>query len=144
MAGVAAVGGVRAAAQTEAAKGGAVLSISKVFPFEGMPVKKMANGGESRDVVRGSLTTGEAVAVHASMQLAGAVPNPAHAIEHSEIMMVEEGTLEVTFNGKSQRVVPGGVFYVAYGTVHQVRNVGDGPVKYVIVAIGGEVKKWVG
>jgi quercetin dioxygenase-like cupin family protein len=140
LAGIAAVSGLRADAQSGVVKGGPVLSASKVFPREGMPVRKMANGGESRDVVRGTLPTGEAVAVHASMQPSGIVPNPAHTIQHSEIILVQEGTLEFHHDGKVERVGPGGVVYVAYGTEHQVKNVGDSPMRYTIVAVGGDVK----
>jgi quercetin dioxygenase-like cupin family protein len=138
MAVLAGAGGVRAGAEPVA-----VLSESKVFPYEGMPVRKMANGGESRAVMRGTLPTGEAVGVHASMQPAGMVPNPAHTIQHSEIILVQEGALEFHHDGKVERVGPGGVVYVAYGTEHQVKNVGGGPMRYTIVAVGGDVKKSV-
>ena len=117
---------------------------SRVFAYEGMPVRTMANGGQSRDVVRGELATGEAVAVHESMQPAGMVPNVAHAIDHAEIMMVLEGSLEFQHDGKAERVGPGGVIYIARGTVHRVRNVGDGVVRYAVIAVGGDVRKAVG
>ena len=48
--------------------GANVMSQSKVFVFEQLPVRKMANGGESRDVLRGTLTTGEVIGVHESQQ----------------------------------------------------------------------------
>ena len=56
-----------------------MLSQSKVFQFSDAPVRKMANGGQSHDIVQGVLKTGEAVRVHESMQPEGATPNPAHA-----------------------------------------------------------------
>ena len=107
-------------------------------------MRTMANGGQSRDVVRGLQATGEAVAVHESMQPAGMVPNAAHAIDHAEIMMVLEGSLEFQHDGKAERVGPGGVIYIARGTVHRVRNVGDGVVRYAVIAVGGDVRKAVG
>lgn len=142
LAGVGAAGGLMAVARTGNAQtaGLGVLSKSKVFRFEGLPVKKMANGAESREVLLGALPTGETVGAHATLQPAGVTPNPAHVIHHSEILMVMEGTLEVTFGGTSQRLEPGGIFFVSYGTLHQVKNVGAGPVKYVVVAVGGDVK----
>lgn len=124
-------------AKTEAA----VLNQSRVFAFEDLPLRKMANGGESRDVVTGSLKTGEAVSIHESMQPKGLPPNPAHAIEHSEFIFVQQGTLEFHHDGKVERAGPGSVLYVAYGTLHSVRNVGDGPAKYAVIAIGGDVGK---
>ena len=119
----------------------AVLNQSRVFAFEDLPLRKMANGGESRDVVVGKLKTGEAVSIHESMQPKGLPPNPAHAIEHSEFIIVQEGTLEFHHDGKVERAGPGSVLYVAYGTMHSVRNVGDGPAKYAVIAIGGDVGK---
>lgn len=126
---------------TAPAKASGALAQAKVFPFDQMPVKKMANGGESRSIVQGTLATGESVALHESTQPAGGVPNPAHKIEHSEFIVVREGTLEFDHDGKSEKVGPGGVIYVAFGTMHQVRNVGDVPAKYVVIAIGGDTRR---
>jgi mannose-6-phosphate isomerase-like protein (cupin superfamily) len=119
----------------------ATLSEPKVYPVAEMPMRKMANGGESRDVLRGVLPTGEWVGVHESMQVVGAVPNPPHKIDHSEIITVIEGTLSFEHDGKSEKVGPGGVIFVAMGTMHTVKNVGDVPAKYVVVQIGGDTKK---
>lgn len=120
-------------------KASAPLAQAKVFPFDQMPVKMMANGGESRGIVQGVLATGESVALHESMLPVGSVPNPAHRIEHSEFIVVREGTLEYVHDGKTEKAGPGGVIYVAFGTLHRVRNAGDVPAKYVVVAIGGDV-----
>ena len=116
------------------------LASARVFDFAVLPVTHMANGAESRNVVSGTLATGEAVAIHESMQPAGLTPNPAHRIAHSEFILVQDGTLEFLHDGKAERAGPGSVIYVAYGTLHQVRNVGDGPARYAVIAIGGDTK----
>ena len=118
------------------------LAQAKVFPFDQMPVRKMANGGESRDIVQGVLATGESVALHESILPVGSVPNPAHRIEHSEFIVVREGTLEFDHDGKTETVGPGGVIYVAFGTLHRVKNVGRVPAGYVVIAIGGDAGGW--
>jgi quercetin dioxygenase-like cupin family protein len=133
------LGGVECA-QTTAAPDGA-LSESQVFVLEQMPVRKMANGGESRDVVHGALATGEVVGVHESVQPVGATPSPLHTIQHSELITVLEGTLEFDHDGKEEKAGPGSVIYVAKGTLHRLKNVGDGPAKYCVVQIGGDTKK---
>jgi mannose-6-phosphate isomerase-like protein (cupin superfamily) len=117
-----------------------VLSQSRVYAVDQIPVRKMANGGESRDVLRGTLTTGETVGVHESQQPAGMVPNPPHTIQHTEVMVVLEGTLAFEHDGKSEKVGPGGVIFVASGTLHTVRNVGEGTAKYCVVQVGGDTK----
>lgn len=112
---------------------------SKVFTRENAPVRKFDNGGGARDLVLGLLKTGEGVRVHESMQPEGAVPNPAHAIDHSEFILVGEGALAFIHDGVTEIAGPGDVIYVAQGTMHQVKNVGAGPVKYAVVSIGGDI-----
>jgi mannose-6-phosphate isomerase-like protein (cupin superfamily) len=139
---IAATGGVvKVKAQTSVASSGAgALSQSRVYPVDQMPVRKMANGGESRDVLRGTLATGEVIAVHESQQPAGMAPNTPHTIQHTEVMVVVEGTLAFEHDGKLEKVGPGGVIFVASGTLHTVRNIGDGPAKYCVVQMGGDTK----
>lgn len=117
------------------------LATSKVFEEVSLPVTHNANGSERRDVVRsGRLATGEAIHIHQSTQPSGIQPGAAHAIQHSEFIVVTEGTLEITHDARTERAGAGNVIYVAYGTMHQVRNVGSGPAKYTVIAIGGDAK----
>ena len=57
---------------------------------------------------------------------------------------MREGELEFQHevDGKvvAERVGPGGVIYVAFGTNHAVKNVGAVPAKYFVMAIGGDAK----
>ncbi|HEY1964617.1 MAG TPA: cupin domain-containing protein [Acidobacteriaceae bacterium] len=137
---VAAMGGA-AKAQTTAITGAGVLSQSRVYTVDQMPVRKMANGGVSRDVLRGTLTTGEVVAVHESEQPAGMAPNAPHTIQHAEVIVVLEGTVVFEHDGKSEKAGPGGVIFVASGTLHTMRNAGDGTAKYCVVQVGGDTRK---
>jgi mannose-6-phosphate isomerase-like protein (cupin superfamily) len=99
------------------------------------------NGTESRRVFNGTLSTGESVGAHESMQPAGTAPPDLHVIHHSELIVIQEGTVEFNHDGKAERAGPGSIIYVANGTNHFVRNVGDGPAKYVVIQIGGDTKK---
>jgi Mannose-6-phosphate isomerase len=116
-----------------------MLDHAKVFTLADAPARKFDNGGGARDLILGVLKSGEAVRVHESMQPEGAVPNPAHAIEHSEFIIVTEGRLAFIHDGVTEEAGPGDVLYVAYGTMHQVKNIGKGAVKYAIVSIGGDI-----
>jgi mannose-6-phosphate isomerase-like protein (cupin superfamily) len=136
----AAFGGLAARSQTDAGSPDA-LSKPQVFLFEQLQANRMANGGESRNVIRGALPTGENVAVHESVLPVGAAPTPLHRIQHSEFISVREGTVAFEHDGKSESVGPGGVIYVAFGTLHALKNVGNVPAKYCVVAIGGDIKK---
>jgi len=140
LAAVVGVGGSMANGQVAANASLPVMKDAMVYQLEEMPARKMANGGESRDSIRGRIATGEAVAVHESVLPVGSAPNPQHVIQHSEIITVMQGTVAFERGDKSERVSSGGVIYVAFGTMHTLRNVGDVPAKYVVVAIGGDVK----
>ena len=132
-------GAVNSAAPTKPAA--PVMTQPKVYQWDAMPVRKMANGGESRDSIAGILATGEAVTVHESVMAPGMKPNPQHVIQHSEIVIVMEGTVAFEHGDAAEKVGPGGVIYVAMGTLHTLHNVGDVPAKYAVIAIGGDVKK---
>ena len=117
------------------------LASAGIFPYDQMTVRKTANGTESRNAFTGTLATGETLAVHESMQPAGTPPVELHKIAHSELIVVQEGTVAFEHDGKEERVGPGGLVYVALGTVHRIKNVGDVAAKYVVIAIGGDTKK---
>lgn len=120
------------------------LARSRVFAFDGMPKRTMANGGESRDIVHGTLASGETLNLHESMQTGGAAANPMHVIQHSELILVREGELEFQHEegGRliTERVGAGGAIYVALGTKHTIRNAGSGAASYFVLALGGDAK----
>lgn len=117
------------------------LASARVFRYDQMTAKTAKNGSIGRFVLDGTLATGEAVSAHETMQPAGTVPNPPHRIQHSELILVQEGTVEFEHEGRTERAVPGDIIYVAVGTLHTIKNVGAGPAKYVVVQIGGDTPK---
>ena len=129
-------------AQTPAAPAApATPSASKVFAFDQMPARKAPNGTESRSVPGFTLTTGEAVGMHESVQPPGITPVALHPIHHSELILIQEGSMLFEHDGKQEKAGPGDMVYVAEGTIHRMTNVGTGPAKYFVVQIGGDTKK---
>jgi len=122
------------AARTGLADGSVALP-SKVYRFEDLPVHK--NGGnESRPLLSGELHDGKYLESHETALAPGNMPHPPHHHLHEEMFLVREGTIEATINGRSTRVGPGSVIFVASNQEHGIRNVGATTAQYFVVALG--------
>src|SRR4051794_12348048 len=106
---------------------------SKTFRHEDLPVK---NNGEnaSRAILNGKTHTGFPVEMHETELGPGLAPHAPHHHAHEEMVMVREGTLEVTISGKSSTLGPGSVAYVASNEEHGWKNVGTTRAKYFVLA----------
>src|SRR5262245_51026767 len=110
---------------------------STTFPFaELQPHKNAAGTMERRDIVNGKTPTGERVEIHETTLAPGGMPHAAHHHPHSEFWLVKEGEIEITINGKSCRLGPGSAGFAASNDEHGVKNIGNKPASYFVVAIG--------
>ena len=108
---------------------------SGLYRFEELPVRA---SGENRfrPVLEGATHEGWHIEMHESDLAPGGMPHPAHRHQHVEMFFVREGTLEVTIAGRSSRLGPGCVAYVASNEEHGVRNAGTIRAQYFVVALG--------
>ena len=108
---------------------------SATFEFDKLPVEK-SDHAAVRHVMKGKLATGEAVEVHETTLPPNGYPHAPHHHAHSEMWLIREGTVQLTISGKSQIIGPGGLGFVRSNEEHGIRNVGNGPANYYVVAIG--------
>lgn len=108
---------------------------SKAYRFEDLPVK--TNGkNHSRAVFNGETHSGFAIELHETEVAPGEAPHAPHHHVHEEVMMLREGTLEVTISGEVTTVGPGSVVYIKSDEPHGWRNTGTVPVHYFVIALG--------
>jgi mannose-6-phosphate isomerase-like protein (cupin superfamily) len=110
---------------------------SKTYSFQDLPVRA-TGANSSRAVLDGKTHSGFPVNLHITELPAGGAPHPPHHHVHEEIVMIHEGTLEVTISGRSARLGPGSIAYVASGEEHGWRNVGTTRAQYFVLALGQE------
>ena len=111
---------------------------SKMYRYEDLAVKPSGTGGnKSRAILDGKTHTGYRIEIHETELAAGLAPHPPHQHVHEEVVIVREGTLEVTILGKSERLTPGSVAYVASNEMHGWKNVGTGRAVYTILTLRG-------
>jgi mannose-6-phosphate isomerase-like protein (cupin superfamily) len=101
-------------------------------PAQGSPAQRV-----SHQYLAGILKAGNIqMAIHETIQPAGAVHEPIGKHLHSEIWLVREGVCELTTNGVTRRMIAGDVGLCCAGDLHYVRNAGDTQCTYFVVTVG--------
>ncbi len=108
---------------------------SGFYPFESLPVRGTGKS-RSRAVLRGRNRKGITVEIHHTELAPGAEPHPPHHHVHEEIIVVREGLMEVTIMGRTEKLGPGGIAWVASNEEHGWHNAGDTQAHYVVLALG--------
>ena len=122
-----------------AQKTSAAVLPSKCYEFSELPVKTNPETQmESRQVLRGETHGGFEIACHMTKLAPGAMPHPPHKHVNEEMFFLREGTIEITVEGKTCRLGPGSVAFIASNELHGAKNVGDVPAQYFILELDGQ------
>lgn len=106
------------------------------YEFGSLPERGSANGKmKSRSVFRGITTRGQRLTMHISELAPGETPHPPERQPHEEVIVIREGTLEATLNGKVVRLGPGSVIFSAYKELNGWRNVGTTLAQYYVLSL---------
>lgn len=108
---------------------------SKTYNFDDLPVQASGENRQ-RQVLDGETHTGVRLEIHETGLPPGGAPHPPHHHVHEEMILIREGTMEVTISGKSAKLGPGSVAYVASNEEHGWRNAGSTRAEYFVLAIG--------
>jgi quercetin dioxygenase-like cupin family protein len=104
---------------------------STVFKWEDLKVRPTGNG-ERRDVTDGPSATFEVFESHVTTLLPGKMSHAPHQHAREELIILRDGTLDVTINGATTRAGPGSLLFFAANDFHNVQNVGDTTATYFV------------
>jgi quercetin dioxygenase-like cupin family protein len=104
---------------------------STVFRYDTLAAKP-TGVGERRDVTDGPTATFERFESHITTLLPGRMSHAPHQHPQEEVIILRQGTLDVTINGVTTRAGPGSLLFFAANDWHNVENVGDGPAEYFV------------
>jgi quercetin dioxygenase-like cupin family protein len=100
--------------------------------WDALAVKPSAVG-ETRAVFDNPTATLEKFEMHITTLKPGMASHPVHQHAWEEILLVKEGDLEVSLNGKKQHAGPGNLIFYASHDPHNATNVGDKPATYYVI-----------
>ena len=105
------------------------------FKYDELPVT--TNGrNRQRRMFTAKTHTGFKIESHQSEIAPGEVNHAPHRHLREEMMLIREGTMELTIAGTAYRLGPGDVGVIGSNELHNAKNVGSTPATYFIVNIG--------
>ena len=110
---------------------------SGVYEFDQLPVRTDAKtGAQFRQVLHGTTHDGFPIDLHITTMPPGQMPHPPHHHVHEEMMLIQQGSLEVTINGTTKIAGPGSVIYIHSNEEHGLKCSGSSAAQYFVLALG--------
>jgi XRE family transcriptional regulator, regulator of sulfur utilization len=96
-------------------------------------IQARPGGGRARQVLRQPTATLDELEMHVTWLPAGQSSHAPHTHPNEEVIIIREGTLDAFQNGKTTRVGPGAILFMASNEPHSVTNVGDTTAVYHVI-----------
>lgn len=106
--------------------------VSAVYDWEKMQPTPVSNGVR-RAVFEGPTTTLDKINCHITTLNPGQTSGEPRRHLQEEVIIIKEGRVEATADGRSQIGGPGSVIFFAANAVTSIRNAGDGPATYTVM-----------
>ncbi len=75
----------------------------------------------------------EKIEVHVTTLFPGMASHTPHHHPWEEMLLIKEGQLQVSINGKNQEAGPGALVFLAANDVHNATNIGSKPATYYVI-----------
>src|SRR5260370_34589235 len=108
---------------------------STTYRFEDLPVRD-TGPTMFRAILDGQTHSGFAIEMHEKALAVDKAPHPPHHHANEELLLIVEGTLEVTVTGTASRLGAGSVAYMASHVEPGWRHVGSNPAPHFVIALG--------
>jgi mannose-6-phosphate isomerase-like protein (cupin superfamily) len=89
--------------------------------------------GESRPVFDNPTTTLDKFEVHVTTLKPGMSSHPVHRHVWEEMLLMKEGSVEVSINGQKHHAGPGSLIFLASNDPHNATNTGTTPATYYVI-----------
>ncbi len=104
---------------------------SKTWVWDSLTFRPGPLGGR-REVNNSPSATLRVFESHVTTLNPGLRSHAPHRHGQEEFIVIKEGTLEASINGRTQRAGPGSIFFFAAHDAHNSTNVGDTPATYLV------------
>jgi XRE family transcriptional regulator, regulator of sulfur utilization len=104
---------------------------SSVFDWTQLTVVA-TKAGERRQVFNGPTATLDNFSGHITTLRPGEIAHAPHRHPDEEMVIVKEGTIEVTINGEVRRAGTGSIFFYAPHDLHGIKNIGETNASYFV------------
>ena len=109
---------------------------AKIYHSADVPYKGDAKK-KARRFFYGPENSGYNLEMHETVLGPGVETHPPHTHGHQEIIILVEGTVQVSMDGRTESVEAGSVIFYEPDKPHNLRNTGTVPCRYYVVELRG-------